>query len=474
MRGIKILKNKLQSWRDKAKSRAKLIEKLRKRIIAMVVSRDMWRSRYYELKLENARLCCQLENLGVVQATKVAHHSYTAEQISLCLRLRHEGRCSYRSCVLVMKIFADILNMDWPIPSHSSVYNWDVKIGYAKLEEKPTKSKEYALIMDESISIGSEKILVISGVDLARYDFSRPLQMEDLKILDIVVGKSWKAKDISPRISELEKDNITFKYGCSDNAGNLRNALKDKGLAHIEDCGHALGNLMKNKYKSDSTFKAFSEALRKFRLRMLPSKDAEYVPPKWRNKGKYMNLWAVCNWAKKMLDLVRFYEKQSPRIEVFTKLKWLLDYAIFIEGLYAEQQVINRINKELKTYGLSKQTLQKSKKYIKELEDAALRKKMIAYLDRNWKRTKDLEKVVISSDIIESTFGKFKYRVASHPQGGITCGCLTIANYDKKVGSSEVKRFLEKVTNKEIEKWRAETIPISIFRKKKKLFKNTG
>ena len=289
------------------------------------------------------------------------------------------------------------------------------------------------------------------------------------------MGKSWKAEAICPIIKRLEQAHNSFKYACCDNGHNLRKALIDSGIPHVKDCGHLLGGLMQKKYKGHATFKNFSEQLRKFKLSIQAGKYAAYIPPKWRTKGRFMNLWAVCEWAKKMLNLVRYYQDNMFFKEVLTKLVWLEEYEDFIEKLYAEQQLINKINKELKHFGLTAQTLQKCKTLIANSGiDVKLKEQMEEYLSGTWNQVKAFEKVIISSDIIESIFGRFKHRVANHPQGGITPGCLTIANYDKELDSRIIKDVFEKVKMIDVENWRKENLSISIFQKKKRLFKNTG
>lgn len=475
MRGIQLLPSKLHDWQEKAKQRSKYIATQTKRLSEVKLSRGVWRDKYFELKAENEVLKQALNNRVQLPCTKITGHSYSAEQILLALQLRHEGGCSYRSCAAVIRIVSVWLGLKWRIPAYTTIRNWDIKLGYSRLHHCFIRPLNCALIMDESISMGSEKILLLLGVDLERYDYSRPLKMEDIIVLDIGLSKSWKSEAITPRIAKVKKRDIELTYSCTDNGNNIVKALKDSGLIQIEDCSHALGNLMKKRYHNNATFKSLSAEVVKFKQRICNGKYAEYAPPKWRSKSRYMNLYPICKWSKRMLKLIDIYRQQTSSHPILEQLIWLEKYRTFVEQLAAEQAVIQRWQQLLKTEGLSPKLAAKCKTILAESEIAdTLKTSMKAYLDRNVERAASLGKVICSSDIIESVFGKFKQRVGKHPQAGLTPGCLTISNYNHSFKIEEIKTAIEQTKMVNIEQWRTKNLPESIFQKKKKLLKIAG
>jgi len=466
---------KIQLWREKAKERSKIIAYLRKWIIAIIASREMWRNRYYNMRKERDELAKELKLLKQGGVTKIKHHSYTAEQIGLCLQLRHEGGCSYRSCVKVLMIVSNIYGFGWSKPSPSSVRDWDIKFGYDKVHQVNEQPKEYVLITDESVSIGSQKLLLFLGVESEKYQFEKALTIEQVEVLDIRLKESWKGPEISESIQAINRRNFVFKYSCNDNGGNLRNALNISNLIHIEDCGHALGNILKRKYKKDEIFLSFSAELTKFKRQIFPSKFAEYSPPKQRTKGRFMNLSSICKWAIFALQLTQQYEHQKEHKEIFSKLKWLLTYTEFIERLNKEQRLIDAVNKILKNTGLSKGTLEECKTIILESEvDQAIQNQIKDYLNRNLNKINQIKKIICSSDIIESIFGSFKQKLCSNPQAGMTPGCLTIANYGRKIIPAEIKEAMQRTRIVDIHEWRKKNLPISVLQKKKMLVKSVG
>ena len=66
-------------------------------------------------------------------------------------------------------------------PSYSSIRYWEQKMSYYRLSTVSADSgQEWVLIIDESIAIGREKLLLFLGVDLGAYCFGQPLCFADV------------------------------------------------------------------------------------------------------------------------------------------------------------------------------------------------------------------------------------------------------------------------------------------------------
>lgn len=467
---------KVQNWKRKAIERRIEVWAKSKRNSELQKSRDSWKSKYCKIKLENKKLLQQLKGQKKKESVKIKHHTYSADFISLCLNLRILGGCSLRGCLKVINVFIFMLDLELAEPSPSSIRNWEMKIGYYKVHTKCEEvDSDWVLIIDESVSVGSQKILLLLGINLSKYSFKSPLAMSDIEVLSIKIKKSWCAEEIDKVIEQLNQRHYSFKYCCSDNGNNLRKVLKMNNLIHIEDCGHCMGKILEKKYKKEDTYLSFCKEKAVFQKRNLLSKHAVFLPPKHRTKGRYMNLGSTIKWALKVLKVAKDYEQLTEKKEEFKQIKWLLNYEKFIINLHAEQVLIDQTNKILKSNGLSKQTIRDIEEQIEKsgvAEDFC--DKIRDYLNRNIKKLPNITSLICSSDIIESIFGKFKNSISHNSMAGLTEGSLAIANYGKKHSPLSVIKAVEAVKIDDIKEWRKENLPLSIHQQRARLFKSTG
>lgn len=467
---------KLENWKEKAKTRRIEIWKLNKRLKEVLESRRNWKEKYQLLQAEHKALKKEVHKVQEKKQEQVKHHSYTTEEISFYLNLKELGGCSYRGCIRVVQVLQLLGLLQFRQPSPSSIRNWSIKLGHHQVSERcESIDSEWVLIIDESISIGSEKILLLLGIDLSNYDFGAPLSMQDVEVLSIRIKKSWKAVDIQKVINSLTAKGYRFKYACSDNGNNLRKALKVSNIVHVEDCGHYFGKVLEKRYKNGTTFQEFSRKKALFKKQNLLSEYAAFLPPKQRTKGRFMNLWPTCKWARKLVGIAKKMAQEPSQEETYKKIAWIVGFEEFIEQLYKEQQLINHLNKIVKSDGLSLKSISRC---IEALEESQLDEEFTTplkeYLNRNFDKLSSIDTILCSSDIIESMFGKFKNTLAKNSMSGLTEGSLAIANYGKIVNQADVKKAMESTKIVDILKWREENLPISMQRKKAAIFKSTG
>jgi len=470
------MNNKINKWKDKALERRIKIWAKEKRIKELTDSRDNWKARYMSKQAENKELHRRLKGQGGKVATKVRHHSYSSDFISLCLNLRTIGGCSLRGCLKVLEVLVFLLEMELGRPSASSIRNWEIKMGYHKVHEKcGDGSSGWALIIDESVSVGSQKVLLLLGVKLGEYKFGAALQMADVEVLSVKIKGSWRAEDVDEVIRGVENRQYSFEYCCCDNGNNLRKVLKMNNLVHIEDCGHCLGKILEKKYKKDERYISFCREKSLFQKQNLLSKYAALLPPKQRTKGRYMNLGPTVKWAAKVVKLAKGHERVEAVPEATERLKWLLSYEDLIDELYEGQLLVNQVNKILKENGLSTQTAGEVEKAIQSsTAGESFCQQVRDYVERNLEKLPGKAPLICSSDIIESMFGKFKNSLSDNSMAGLTEGSLNMANYGKKISPQSAKEAMEKVKMQDIEEWRKENLPVSLLQQKARLFRNTG
>ena len=96
----------------------------------------------------------------------------------------------------------------------------------------------------------------------------------------------------------------------------------------------------------------------------------------------------------------------------------------------------------------------------------------LEYLKTNTLRIKKWSRQVIlcSSDVIESTFGKFKNELSKNPMSGITDLALMNPAFTSNFNHEEIKKGMEFCTCKDIKRWSEENLCESLSRRRKAVF----
>lgn len=441
--------DRLKNWKNKAITRSQENSYLRKRIKELVRSRDNWKRKFMQSK------ACS--SLDLSAGGKAKGHHYSLLLVNLLVDLYRYGSMSLRSCRHTLISLSFCLGLEQRIPSHSSIRNWLCKCGSYRLERWPSQSESYVVYVDESISFGSEKILLMLGVASSDLPQDRSLSHHDMEVLYVGVSKEWKGEQIAKELANIAT-NRTINYVVSDQGLNLRKAYKLLNYNHIEDCTHLLANHLKKLYGQDEAFMAFSKLIGKLRQKWNLSKDySQYMPPSMRGKLRFANIFPCVSWAKKMLD-----QMEELPLEVKKQLSLLTTHQSFIEGLVQVKAIFKTVCEGLKNNGftsISQQVILNKLSLIATQTCEGLNPKALAfkvhcenYLAHLDTKSKELNQpfLICSSDIIESYFGKFKTKINPNSRSGLTEFIFTIATFGKRFSVDETKNALESVKCKDL------------------------
>ena len=449
-------KNKTNKWKIKAISRNKIIHSQTKKILELEQSRNLWKFRFKELKNS---LVSGHENVSRFSANnEVAKgHSYHLVLVLFCVQFLSYGAQSFRGCVHSLVCINLCFRLGFgKIPSHTTIRNWACKMGYYRVHQEVQKSEElWLLLIDESISLGNEKILLILGMPLSKVSFGKALNLSDLRVLQMEIRKTWTGKDINLVLQKVAK-NYPIGYIISDCGNNLKKSYVLGSHLHIPDITHNMANILASLYEKDTVFIAFCKECGLLRQRWVLSKKSKFIPPAVRNKLRFANVFGIILWAKNLLDI---WETLSKEIQ--KELSFLQENKFFLEEFYQVQSQSLALQKLLKEEGYSGEnhkkvieilTKNKQKGYAKY---AIFKQKTLDYLAiLEAKKPKEIAKIHCSSDSIESAFGKLKQKIDPNSSRQMTVFVLTLASIGSTYSEEEVKKGLETVKEKDLKNYR--------------------
>ena len=369
--------------------------------------------------------------------------------------------CGFRQVVNVLEIInEEFSNVFDEIPCHNTIENWVKKCGLDlyKTSGDKLKDSKYAQIVDESMMIGNEKLLLTLGVPAEHV--GRPLNFNDVKILDMAVANSWNGEGVSRQLeTAARKVGHDPEYVISDNASVMNKGIRCANFKHQHDISHSLGMFLERTYKNDLEFIDYCKLMTAPKFKYNMTKIAYLLPPKQRTVARFMNMkdWVV--WSFKILKAYNGLSDEERKIFSFVPAK-----APFIDELMKVQRCINKIEKMCKDKGLSKETGMKCRQEVMDCllkGNQRMKSLGVQICDFLTKEVEAVEEGAIhnnSSDIIESIFGKYKTRKSPNKLNGVTPFILFLPLHAALSGKTKKEKYdfksaLENTLVKDINVW---------------------
>lgn len=466
-------------WKTKATSYCADSRKLRKRIQELENSRSLLRVKFQKTKTSvTAKSVRSTNRIGasIFVDQPPERYYYPTTLILFCVRMLAYSGTSLRSTQKALKELFFVLGLEVArIPSHSTIRMWVNKVGIHRHENKPIIKAPIIIVVDESIVFGNQSVIQVLGLPIDTWSFTRPATLSDVSVLSFNVGYSWKYEGISEIIMELQKQ-YDVKYVVGDQGNNLVKSYLSTSLKHIPDCTHAIAKSLEKYCKNNLEANEVLSSIGTLRQKWSVGKNVIYRPPAQRKIARYQNLREIQPWCKMILRIRnKLPEKVQDQTEFLIKNKTVLDEFLLLLELtdcvliplkrdgYSEdihKKILNSITKKTKN-------LKRKSKYMDTFIE-----QVKTYLELlSTYVSPERTKIFCCSDIIESSFGKLKYRIPKNSNFGVTEYIVAQAYADNNVNREMIITALEEKTELNIKEWKIDNLIASVGSVKKKFKK---
>lgn len=484
-------KGKENPWKIKAVIRSKVIKLLNRSLLRQTSRAESWRAKYYEqstvLQEQRAEIKKQALTINALtdisikgisrtppQDVVLAGYKFPLSVMWLSIMLYMCG-LSFRGVSSVWVFLRSFLGINFKIPSYGTVRIWVLKQGLYMLKKggkiggmgKKNKEK-WALIVDESYSLGKSRLLLVLGIRLSSLKKGQCLTMSDVEPIEIQSGATWKEDEVVAVLKKaVKKVEGSVAYVVSDRGASLVSAYKKHGLDHVPDWSHYIANILEGLYAQNDDFKEFNIKMSQFKKKRKQSEYSQYSPPTLSVKMRFMNYIPFLEWANMLLknfkklplgiiEELAFLKMQKPFIAEMTDLFFTGDKI----GVLLKKQGIDLTTEE--EVRLIKEAL--IKKYPKNTRVIAFSEGIDAYFaqtmpiyenfaQKNEKMPLVFNGLIASSEIIESIFGKFKHRCLKDPKRGFSAIALIIPLLCRNFSPFDVFKAMFSIHAKDLCLW---------------------
>ena len=471
------LKKSRARWKEKASARAEEIRERRK-------SEKRLKARIEELKAELK----QLKNSSSTEK------SPTTSNNSQIIELR-KAEATRGLCVLIIvstmipfRAVPKILNIlpgSGRIPHFTSVLNWTLRVGLALLKRVVKVVYPWIAIIDYSLAIGKNKVLVVLRVPLTKLrDKGQALTLEDCECVGLKIHDSATGEIVSAELETIFKQTGNPIAVLKDKGSDLARGVslwKEKNqkqnIPTIDDVSHVVANALKKEFEDTEPFRQFKEIINQGAARMRQTDIGYLVPPKLRSKGRFQGISRVTSWAANILELFQIDKTvadDSWLEQLRAAMPDFLSVEPFLSKFHQTMQRVNRVLKLLKHQGLTDKTYQLTRGLLTGLTEVEVKKALDQWLNQQMTIQRLLGSgedipLLVSSDIIESLFGKFKYALSRCPSPEINRSALLIPSLCGHLEQDSIPELLRESSHQELLEWSEQNVPKTLRQKRQKL-----
>jgi hypothetical protein len=433
------------------------IQRLKHKALATTKQRRLLQAQLKRRERRIASLEAENELLRTRAAPlKIKGHTYPAQLVALAVFIVVHGHGSLRCAAKTVGFVAQLLGWSYPTPSHTSVRRWVLRLGLYQFQHTKNKAGNYVALLDESIQIGREKLLLMLGVKLAQdRSHCAPLTGAEVEVLGLEVRQSWTGECVADfirgNLKRLPK--VRIDYFVTDGGTNLTKALKILGLEAVADCTHVMMNALKKLLADDPVLSRLSADIGTLRRQLMLTAEGFLLPPTLRDKDRFLRIFTIVHWVERIdamwanLPLssrqkLHFIQGARPQVRCMAQLKALVELtAQTLKGAGLSRVTQQRWEGRVKAFSNQNQLTQEAQVFIEKLR---------AYFAHHHTLVEKHTRLLCCTDIIESTFGRYKNKGGTPT---ISADVLAIALYGLDLTPGLVQKALTALPYQTVQEW---------------------
>jgi hypothetical protein len=368
-------------------------------------------------------------------------------------------------------------------PSWSSTRLWLLRLGYYKLTRVKEEGSDWVWIVDHVVQAGQEKCLLIVGIRLSAVPaVGEYLTHVDVEPIAVYPVTQSNGEIVYQQLEEARKQTGVPREILSDQGSDLHKGIRQFCQAHSEtsfiyDIKHKVAAVLKRELGADPTWQEFSRLAGQTSQRVQQTAFAALAPPRQRRKARYMNAGELVDWGVRMLryldeDGGRRQEWDPQRVD--QAVGWVRQYRHEVEQWRQLVEVGTLVAQWVKTRGLSSSSAQQLPQQLAGIGTLSrtqeLGAELVDFVAAEAAKAKDGERLVGSSEVIESIFGKWKRVEGEQARSGLTGLVLLLGALVSPTNAEVIKQALTTVPTKTVLTWCREKLGKTVQATRRALF----
>jgi hypothetical protein len=356
--------------------------------------------------------------------------------------------------------------LDVTVASYYSVRLWLLRLGLYQLSRPKVQADDWMWIMDHTMQLGERKCLIVVGIRQSAWNAQkRVLGHEDVELIDLVPVTESNGKVVYRQLQAAVAKTGIPRAIVSDGGSDLHAGIERFRKAHpttawLYDIKHKTACLLKHALEHDASWQVFVEKVHRFKQQVSLTPLAALAPPQQRSKARYMNVDVLVDWAREsllLLDRPQAMRKAGLKVRrVEEKLGWLRKFAPQVRRWGEMLSVIGTTEHYVRHEGIHAKAAEELAAVLPKSAIPAvgrLRKQLLEFIAVEGQQAGEGERLLGSSEVLESIIGKFKHVAGERGQHGLTGMVLSIGALVGNLAVATVQAAMTETTTNEVWTW---------------------
>lgn len=358
-----------------------------------------------------------------------------------------------------MKVFASQIGSK--IPDHTTIRQWLLRFGCQNLQSPLEKADDWVSIGDLTIGMGKLKCLVILGLRMSILETRNDLTLShrDVEVIGLYPTEKSTGKFIGGAYEDsAERVGGNFLANVLDQGSDIKMGARLFQKNHstvklLHDISHKLSNIMEHELKDDKNWSAYIQQLNMTRKRVYQTELSALMPKKQREKARFMDISYLVYWPERIKgSKAKGFLSSISEDRYKDYMGWIDGFIILLDQWSFMVSTVKLIKETVRIYGYSMDVYIYLKMIFDEaaIEEECLQKFVIKCLNTLFEEVEKLDEgqtLIGSTEIIESTFGK--YKAINEGLHGITGNILGICTFiGREKNAKDIQEAMEKCSVK--------------------------
>ena len=410
-------------------------------------------------------------------ATPLPRHHYSPGMMELVVKGLLVARAGQRCLVAVLDLVASWLPGTRQIPCANTGRLWLLRLGLYELTRAKGKADDWVWILDHTVQLGGMKALIIVGIRLSHWEKQKrgPLCHEDLTVLDVMPMRHSNGPAVEARLEAAALQTGIPRAILGDGGTDLSCGIAGfqetrPGVARLYDVKHKMALLLQGQLEKDPRWAKFIACLNRTRSQIQLTDLAFLTPPELKAKSRYLNLPPLARWGRETLKFLDHPHdlpgKPVDRQALQKRLGWLQEYR---EALY-HWSVLLAIAETAEHYvrheGYHATAVEALRQRLAGLSinsaASSMTRATLEFVAVQSSYAKGKERLLGSSEVLESLIGKYKSLQGTHSHGGMTPQVLAFGAIAMTKTAATIRHALTAVRTSDVLQWCQKHLGITV------------